>query len=473
MIDENEIDIWIEHVILDFLDILAKFVAIPSIAKQNTDGFPFGRACADMLTFIENEMLKIGLESDNVGQQVVIGSLPGIGEKGSSKTIGIACHGDVVPPDGVWETDPFKLHSIDNWLIGRGVTDNKGATVVALFALRYLNEHKIKLRNRVNLYVGSAEEIGMPDMDYLLTQRVLPDFTLVPDAGFPVCYGEKGRIHCKIAKKLETTNLVSFETSNFENSVAGSAIATFVPLAPVEDVLAKLSSIDNISFEETNGHLISIKFFGLAKHSASPDGGIDAIGSLARLLISCCLISGDGIETLAWIGKVSSDFHGKGMGVPLEDSESGKITTVLTAIRFLEQELHLEFDIRYPVSANALELISTLKLGFTHEGFLISQLRHSPKALVELSPLIWDLCDLANQTYGTKDVPYIMGGGTYARKMQPAVAYGLGVPSIPLNIPFPPGNGRAHQPNEAVYLPRLKKAIKIYIQALIIVDKYL
>ena len=60
--------------------------------------------------------------------------------------------------------------------------------------------------------------------------------------------------------------------------------------------------------------------------------------------------------------------------------------------------------------------------------------------------------------------PYCMGGGTYARKLPNAVAFGPGIRVQ--KKPGPEGHGGGHQPDECVKLEELENALSIYIKAL-------
>jgi succinyl-diaminopimelate desuccinylase len=65
-----------------------------------------------------------------------------------------------------------------------------------------------------------------------------------------------------------------------------------------------------------------------------------------------------------------------------------------------------------------------------------------------------------------------MGGGTHARKMPNAVPYGPGPvkgSALSENHKF----GHAHSHDEAVYIPSLLDAVKIYAVTLIRLDKLL
>lgn len=474
MIDEQKLDGWIEEHFDEYISLLTDYVAIPSIAKPGADGLPFGKACADALDFMERTMRRYGLATDDVDKRVMIGTLSGTcTAQPDCKTIGIACHGDVVPPEGDWAKNPYTLWKNGDWLTGRGSTDNKGATIAVLFALRYLQEQGLKLRNNVNLYVGSAEEIGMYDMDYLVEHRPLPDFTLVPDAGFPVCYGEKGSMKFEAKAPVGDTNLRSFTAGDRGASVAALATAELAPVMNPQEMAQALNGFTGITAQTVGKNGIVVTSHGKARHTAFPDGGIDAIGQLARALDSVGTITGPAKDLIAYIGAVTVDFHGKGLGVPLEDEESGKLSDVLTVTRLNDGNLSIRFNVRYPVTADAVSLEAKIKKNINAGGFSFTEFQNSPASVAKLTPLIHELCDIANKVHGTDDPPYIMGGGTYARKLQPAVAYGMGTPSINIDPPYPVGQGRAHQPNESVYIPRMKKGIKIYAQALLAIDKAL
>ncbi|MDL2229405.1 Sapep family Mn(2+)-dependent dipeptidase [Treponema sp. OttesenSCG-928-L16] len=465
--DENNITQWISAHEEIFIETLSRFVSIPSVVRIGEKGLPYGQACSDALAFISEEMAEIKLGIDNVDKHVVIGTMAGSGGK---KHIGIALHADVVPPEGTWDKDPFTLWRCGDWLVGRGVTDNKGPGIAVLFALRYLFEHNIKLRNKLSLYFGSAEEAGMDDMDYLKTQRPMPDFALVPDAGFPVCNGEKGCIRFKASISIKDSNLIDFHAGVNGNSVAAEAEASV--RYGNTDVLRVLNNFEGIS-ASCSGGIVRISSAGRARHTAFPDEGIDAIGRLARALDAADILEGPAKKAVRFIGRSTSDFHGAGLGISMEDDVSGKLTHVLPLIRAGDDYITIMYNIRYPISADPERLEERIHSRICGEGFRIYDFVLSPACYTPVTPLINGLCRIANTIMETEDTPYTMGGSTYARKFPRAVAYGMGVPSRMLQPPFPAGQGRAHQPNESVYLPRLLKGIHIYIKAILAADKHL
>ena len=75
---------------------------------------------------------------------------------------------DVVPEGTGWEHEPYKCVLENGFLVGRGVADNKGAGMAALYALRFISEHGIKLEHPIEIYYGTAEETGMEDIEIYL-----------------------------------------------------------------------------------------------------------------------------------------------------------------------------------------------------------------------------------------------------------------------------------------------------------------
>ena len=67
--------------------------------------------------------------------------------------------------------------------------------------------------------------------------------------------------------------------------------------------------------------------------------------------------------------------------------------------------------------------------------------------------------------------PFVMGGGTYARKIPNAVAFGPGQERNLDRLGLPKGHGNCHCADEAELFENLKNAVKIYVFALKKLDK--
>ena len=62
--------------------------------------------------------------------------------------------------------------------------------------------------------------------------------------------------------------------------------------------------------------------------------------------------------------------------------------------------------------------------------------------------------------------PYVMGGGTYARKIPNAVGFGPGLEFDRKETGLPMGHGNCHSADEVQSVSNLKTAVKIYVKAL-------
>ena len=101
-------------------------------------------------------------------------------------------HLDVVPPgDGWLLTNPFEPVVREGYLIGRGADDNKGPAVGILYLLRAFEELHIPTRHGLRLFLGCDEEAGMRDVEYYTGHYPASKLVLIPDCGFPACYGER------------------------------------------------------------------------------------------------------------------------------------------------------------------------------------------------------------------------------------------------------------------------------------------
>ena len=134
---------------------LGRLVAVDSQLGTPEEGKPFGEGPA--------KALEVGLKiADELGFQTVnLDNYCGYAEMGEGKEIiGIAGHLDIVPVGGDWTHDPFVLTREGDYVYGRGTTDDKGAVLEALYAMKLLRDSGVKLNKRVRLIMGCNEETG-------------------------------------------------------------------------------------------------------------------------------------------------------------------------------------------------------------------------------------------------------------------------------------------------------------------------
>ncbi len=463
----KKIDEWIEENVDGFVRDLNRLVAVPSVAKEEEGRFPFGEDCARVLDVASELAAEYGFQVEN--HEYYCGSLLVKGAEDNAKQIGMYAHLDVVPLGEDWQYPPLACTRKEGFLIGRGVGDNKGPGVCGLYALRFLKEQGICLKNDVVLYLGLAEETGMKDIEYFCRTQRVPDFGLVMDTNFPVCYGEKGLIRAKASCRAEG-NLVSFEAGSVVNVIPARAEAV-VGQVSLEEVKKAMAGRERIivSWAE-NG--VKITASGISRHAAFPEGSVNAVYVLAEALASSGILTGKAQEAVNGLRILTSDDYGQGAGIPFEDKESGKLTCIGSVVSLVNGVLCVSFDVRYPVTTEGKDVEEAFGKKVRSLGFEFETGENSSPSYVPLDhpyiPLLSSICDYVQ---GKHYEPYTMGGGTYSRHLPAAIGFGPGVPDAP--NPFENGHGQGHQPDECVPLDMLLKGIKTYIFALMELDRIL
>lgn len=461
------IDNWISRNKDAFIRDLDRLIAIPSISSKGDESYPFGKNCGDVLDEMSSMAAGYGFHVENHGYHC--GSLLVKGTGDQPKRIGLYAHLDIVPLGEGWQYPPLKCTVKDGYLIGRGVGDNKGPGICALYALRYLKEHGISLKNDVLVYYGLSEETGMQDLEYFCRTQQVPDFNLVTDTNFPVCYGEKGLMRADIECGAQG-NLVSFHAGSVVNVIPAKAEAVIAGVG-LDEARLKLGGMEGITVEQESVH-VKVTAEGISRHAAFPEGSVNAVHVLAGALAKSGLVTGNAGEAIKALASMTFDSYGAGCGIPFEDKESGKLTCVGSVVRSGDGKIKISFDTRYPVTVDGQAVAE----GFTKQaealGFSVEIREMSAPAYVSLDnpyvPVLMEICDYVQ---GKHYEPYTMGGGTYSRHLPCAVGFGPGVPDAP--NPFENGHGNGHQPDECVPFEMLLKGLKTYIITLMELDRML
>ena len=170
-----------------FIDDLAKLVSIPSVCTTATGEYPFGEQSAKALNWILKRAEEMGFEVANVDNYAGHAEF-GIGEHMSA----VLAHVDVVPAGDGWDSDPFTLTQKGDLLFGRGVLDDKGAALMALYCLKALKDADVIPKRRLRVIFGAGEEVGMDDLRVYFRHEPLPDKAFTPDSDYGICNREKG-----------------------------------------------------------------------------------------------------------------------------------------------------------------------------------------------------------------------------------------------------------------------------------------
>ena len=219
---------------------IGRLVAVPSVEGPAAPGAPFGpgpRAALDEALAIADELgLTPGEGEGHIGWADVPGA-----EK--EKYLATITHLDVVPQGNGWDADPFTLRVRDGWLLGRGVADDKGPSVLCLYALKFLKDEAGPLRYPVRALLGCNEETNMQDVAWYNAHEKPPVFCFTPDAEFPLCNGEKGQFEADLLSPVLNGDILDFEGGVARNAVPDRASAL------IRAELAALPAAEGITLE--------------------------------------------------------------------------------------------------------------------------------------------------------------------------------------------------------------------------------
>ncbi len=453
---------WIDAHFEELLSDLEGLIRIPSVARYDDEKTPYGPECLRVLNHMRGLAARYGLISRSVDERcAVISNAP------VADGICLWNHLDVVPAGEGWTyTAPFEPKRVGDYLIGRGAGDNKGPAVAGLYILRMFNELGVSLKHSLSLCLGTDEETRMSDVIHYAKTQPAAKLNLVADSAFPVCFAEKGIIEADIISNEALDEIAEFSAGMASNIVPDSAFMRLCtplcdqPLPEAERVKAQ-SAADGITLRAS----------GLAAHSAHPENGVNAIHELTGYALKALTLSPAARRALEFFTAINDDTKGTALGIESGDAVSGQTTCAGTMARMEGQRPVLRVNIRYAVTLKGGELLDLMneacrKNGCTLLNVHLNEANYFPPE----NPVVNALTRVFNDISGLDKQPYAMGGGTYARKLPNAVAYGLGGLPVPETDLFAPGHGGAHQADEGLYLPNFKTAIGILAMAILEAD---
>lgn len=441
---------------------IESLVKIPSFkeeSKADADaGAPWGPGPKAGLEAGLGLAERFGFAPINLDGRIGYADLPGKSET----QLGVIGHMDVVPAGPGWDFEPFELTRKDGYLLGRGVVDDKGPSVVALHAAHFAATHARelfggdKLPYTVRFIFGADEECGMGDIPYYRAAQPDPTFLFTPDAEFPVCHGEKGHFDANLVSEKLDGCIVSFEGGTAPNAVPGLAKCVIrAEGAPPQAECITQSMLGDGLFE--------LEAHGLSAHASTPEGGINAIGLLVEHLLKFAPLSEGEHRFLELESKLMSSTAGAGVGLVASDADFGALTLVAGLISLDDGRLRQSIDCRYPTSTNKSKLEERLsELAREHGATLVGAHAQEPFLIDAFSPEIQALLDSYCRVTGEDAKPFTMGGGTYAREFANAASFG---PEFP-NQENPSWVGGMHGPNEGVSEDSLQQAFLIYCLAI-------
>ena len=458
---KQKISDWMDGHSKELLQDLISLCRIRSVGAEPAENAPFGEGAAKALDAAMALCEKYGLAVCDHDRQVMTADMGG--ERVSERVLDILAHLDVVEEGKGWDTDPYDpVIRDDGCIYGRGVADDKGGAVAALYAMRCVRELGLPLSRGCRLILGTDEEQGSRDVaHYYKTEKPAP-YTFSPDAEFPVCNAEKGFYRLRFRKSWEAESAVprvsAIHAGNQINVMPTEAyadVAGIVPLhlmAGASPLCAELGASCRVE-EIPGGARLTV--VGRGCHASTPELGINPNTALIRVLCELPMAECESTRALRVLDRLlpHGDFLGKSLGIAQEDDVTGALTCVLTKIDLTDTGLEGLCDCRVPLCATAENCKDVAHAALAQYGFETAGMMVPPHYTPADSPFVKTLLKGYETFTGKEGGCYSMGGGTYVHDVPGGVAFGVIMPGT---------DTRIHGANERIPVADLITAAKIF-----------
>ncbi|KAL3452624.1 hypothetical protein BJX65DRAFT_303439 [Aspergillus insuetus] len=228
----------------EMVSCLAKLVAFKTISASPK----FAGECNQGAAFLRRHCIYLGAKTKllTTGEDtnpIVFARFSATSPDKVDKTLLFYGHYDVVSADAnrqKWKTDPYQLTSMDGFLYGRGVSDNKGPILAALYAAADLARQKNLQCDIVFLIEGEEEsgsqgfhetvrkhkqQIGSVDWILLANSYWLDDYNPC------LTYGQRGVVHANL--------IVTSDHPDLHSGIDGSSLLD----EPLKDLTMLLATL--------------------------------------------------------------------------------------------------------------------------------------------------------------------------------------------------------------------------------------
>lgn len=427
----------------EFLTSLKTLISYPSVLNEGENGTPFGQAIQDVLEKTLEICRGLGFTTylDPKGYY-------GYAEIGQgAELLAVLCHLDVVPSgdEADWQTPPFEATIKDGWIFGRGVQDDKGPSMAALYAVKALLDSGVEFKKRIRFIFGTDEETLWRCMGRYNELEEQAAMGFAPDSSFPLTYAEKGLLQVKLhgpgSDKLDLEAGAAFNVVPGKASYQGELL---------EQVVAGLQ-VASFDYEQTD-HQVTV--LGLPKHAKDAAEGVNAIVRLATVLQPL-----QAHPALTFIAEVvGEDATGSRLFGDVSDEPSGRLSFNIAGLTLNSEKSEIRIDIRIPVLADKDQLVAKLaeiagRYQLDYEEFDYLAPLYVPKD----SELVSTLMAIYQEKTGDTSPAMSSGGATFARTMPNCVAFGA---------LFPGAEQTEHQANERASLDDFYRAVDIYAETI-------
>ncbi len=442
-----------------------RLVSIRSVRGDAQPGMPFGEGPARALEEALKLCGELGFETENVDGYVGTARL---GQEDDG--VHILAHMDVVGEGTGWtKAGPYEPQVVDGVLYGRGVADDKGPAMAALFAMKAVKDLGVPLKKSVRLILGTDEESGSSDIAYYYKTHPYAPHTFTPDADFPVINVEKGHYHPDFGASWDVSGalprVTAMEGGFRTNVVPPEAWAQVagVEKAALEKAVAAAAATGAAFALEGSGTDWRVACKGTNAHAASPEEGNNAITALLEVLSALPLADCGSTAAITAMHALfpHGDTWGKALGIAQADEESGELTLNLAIMKLCETGFSAKFDVRFPICANEDNCARACEKSLGRYGIAVT----GDAGMTEVhcvsadSPFVRTLLECYETYTGERGAkPLAIGGGTYVHDIPGGVACGCQMPGARPNM---------HGADENISVADLITAAKIYALAIV------
>jgi succinyl-diaminopimelate desuccinylase len=322
--------------------------------------------------------------------------------------------------------------------------------------------------------------------EYLKTHQP-PDYSLVLDSEFPVVVGEKAWDGLALVTPMAVRDgNAKFVVEYFQAGLGASIVPERAEVklkwigtkpdwtaleAGLNAARAKMPEGTRLAFQADEG-LMRIVAYGKSAHAGvNITGGRNALVGLAHALVSK-LPAGGVDDILRFVRMAGVDLYGTGLGIKDNDPVWGRYAVNIATVKpkegdetqlvlFInlrripprtgaESKAHLESVVAKFNEANGSALTVAPELSY----FLDEPLGFNTNAKI-----VKRLMNVYSRATGEKSPkPAISGGGTYAKRLPNAIAFGMWFPGKPY-----PG----HDTDEKIPIEDLHRGARVLIHALV------
>lgn len=460
---KEQIHAWMTGREDEFTQALARLIAVDSTMGEPAPGCPFGegtvRAVKTALELARGWGFATGEDEGYVGT---------IDLNDRADLLHILAHLDIVGIGEGWDTDPFALVRDGDMVYGRGVQDDKGPALAALFAMRCVKELGLPVRHNVRLILGTDEETGSRDIAHYYASHPYAPYAITPDADFPVINVEKARyaptFRAVWQPQPQAAGHVTAIDGGIRVNVAPGNCAAAITGLTVQDVTPAMQDVQartGVSFSaQAEGGGVAIRASGVQTHAAHPDGGKNAITAMLELLCALPLAQDEAAAAIRALHRFFpyGDNEGKALGIAMEDEISGRLSLVLSMLNLNEGGFTACFDCRASLCATQATTQGHVEQLFAAQGWECDGKFAEGHAVDGDSEFVRTLLRSYEAYTGKQGYCLSIGGGTYVHEIEGGVAFGCALPGT---------DNRMHGADEFAVIDELMLSAKMFTDVIL------